>query len=37
LGSAERVVFPVPESPKYNVTSPFLPSVADACNESAPY
>lgn len=31
LGSAERVVFPVPDRPKKTVTSPSLPSLAEEC------
>lgn len=37
FGSAERVVFPVPERPKQIVTSPFFPSVAEAWREAIPY
>ena len=33
LGSAERVVFPVPDKPKNKEISPFSPSVAEECND----
>jgi hypothetical protein len=35
-GSAERVVFPVPESPKKRVTSPLTPSLAEEWRDKFP-
>ena len=31
LGSAERLVLPVPDNPKNNVVSPFAPIFAEQC------
>lgn len=37
LGSADNVVLPVPERPKRTLTSPSLPSLAEAWSETKPF
>ena len=36
FGSAERVVFPVPDNPKNNAVSPFSPIFAEQCIGNIP-